>query len=609
MPFKRPNPHEHSSESPLSESSNSATPAEPSTRGRAKRPKLNVLKGVKLYVLQAKMTAAEIGELYGLAERGGAEICKDVEDAELIITNVSMRKRLERHIDWNVAKSKSLVTPAWLRESIRKNTALPCGDFAALSDLSQTTTANCTAGTDTDGEAGSSVHPSPTRATSAAASHHPPRTSPQIGSIPKNLLPPDPPYQCDTSKLDYLSRFSCCRASPLVCPNQKLCEMLDVMRKTRELEGEDRSSLSYQRAVSVIKAFPRKITHRRDAEKLPYIGTKLITMIEEYIDTGHITEVETTLASTRYHTLTAFTTIYGIGPKTARQLYGLGLRTIEHLEAYYNVEPTAEHGNSSGEAQTPAGTSTEAQTKAELENDVQADKEKEPEGTAAKEMHGVMLDSDEDAHDVMEENWIKIALGLRHDLAKKIPRDEVEEIHRVVMKELDDVEPGCVSTIVGGYRRGKEECGDVDIVFTHSDPERARGLCKRFVRRLYDKGIVTHVMHLSGFHAHNALRTTHWDSLEKALSVFVLPGHKTRRRVDFIFAQPETYWTAVVGWTGSTMFERDLRLWAKGKGLKFDSSGITRRRDSKLIFPKTEKDVFDVLGLPWIDPTLRNADL
>ena len=64
-------------------------------------------------------------------------------------------------------------------------------------------------------------------------------------------------------------------------------------------------------------------------------------------------------------------------------------------------------------------------------------------------------------------------------------------------------------------------------------------------------GVVTD---LSSFHAHNTLRTTHWDSLEKALTVFVLPStdsggpRRLRRRVDFIFAQPETYWTAIIGW-------------------------------------------------------------
>jgi len=67
---------------------------------------------------------------------------------------------------------------------------------------------------------------------------------------------------------------------------------------------------------------------------------------------------------------------------------------------------------------------------------------------------------------------------------------------------------------------------------------------------------------LSGFHEYDALRTAQWDSLEKALTVYRSPydGH---RRVDLICALPETYWTAVVGWTGGTMFQRDLRLAAK----------------------------------------------
>ena len=122
------------------------------------------------------------------------------------------------------------------------------------------------------------------------------------------------------------------------------------------------------------------------------------------------------------------------------------------------------------------------------------------------------------------------------------------------------------------YRRGKPESNDVDIVFTHPDAAKIKGLCKRFVRRLHERGMVTHVMRMSspspslrshsspicladvsGFHGHNPLRTHHWDSLEKALTVFILPPSSpfysgTRRRLDLIFAPPEVYWTAVIGW-------------------------------------------------------------
>ena len=68
---------------------------------------------------------------------------------------------------------------------------------------------------------------------------------------------------------------------------------------------------------------------------------------------------------------------------------------------------------------------------------------------------------------------------------------------------------------------------------------------------------------LSGFHEYDALRTAQWDSLEKALIVYRTPNDGRHRRVDLICALPETYWTAVVGWTGATMFQRDLRSAAK----------------------------------------------
>jgi DNA polymerase/3'-5' exonuclease PolX len=72
---------------------------------------------------------------------------------------------------------------------------------------------------------------------------------------------------------------------------------------------------------------------------------------------------------------------------------------------------------------------------------------------------------------------------------------------------------------------------------------------------------------LSSFRTPGAGSKKHgWDSLEKALTVFKLPkeqgGKGLHRRLDIVIAAPEVYWTAIVGWTGSTMFERDLRLWA-----------------------------------------------
>jgi DNA polymerase IV len=61
-------------------------------------------------------------------------------------------------------------------------------------------------------------------------------------------------------------------------------------------------------------------------------------------------------------------------------------------------------------------------------------------------------------------------------------------MHAVLCAEVDAIEPGCVSLLCGGYRRGKLESNDVDVVLTHPDATRLRGLCTRVTQRLVDKG-------------------------------------------------------------------------------------------------------------------------
>ncbi|EIW53973.1 Nucleotidyltransferase [Trametes versicolor FP-101664 SS1] len=597
MPFKRPAPNPTRSDSASGSSSSSGSPPP------AKRSKTSVTKSLpetKVYVVQAKLDAAAISELLTLGERHTKGVCKNAADADVIITAISMRRRFERHVPWDIATSKAVVAPRWLRDSIEHGSALPCGDYVAIEDLHETTVKNCPdcnckpcACADSSASA-LSPSSSPKRArhlpsppTSPSTSRH--DTSKQPVSIPAHLLPPDPPNVTDLEKLNYMSLYACQRASPLVCPNQDLARELDIIRQSRALEGEDRSALSYQRAISVIKAYPEKIRSLKQVQKLPYIGVKISGLVDEYLDNGHISEAQTIQSSERFRTLSLFTSIYGIGPHAARRLFALGLRSLADLEIYYGVE----------------------RSQVQQSQIIEVEEKPRQAGWKGRDK------KDKGDEEGLGDSWIRVALGLREDLSKMIPRDEVEEIGRVVMRELDALEPGCVSTIVGGYRRGKPKSNDVDIVFTHPDAGKVKGLCKRFVKHLHGRGMVTHVMHLSSFHAHDPLRTTHWDTLEKSLTVFVLPPSSAlnssvpvRRRVDLIFAPPEVYWTAVVGWSGSIMFQRDLRQWAKDRcGMKFDSSGITRRYDSKEFHPKTEKEAFELLGLEWVDPVWRNADL
>jgi hypothetical protein len=63
---------------------------------------------LKVYVVQTKLAPEVVQELYDLVEAGSnlkLELTPNVEDANVIVTSVRMRSRLERHVGWQIAVS------------------------------------------------------------------------------------------------------------------------------------------------------------------------------------------------------------------------------------------------------------------------------------------------------------------------------------------------------------------------------------------------------------------------------------------------------------------------------------------------------------------------
>lgn len=70
----------------------------------------------------------------------------------------------------------------------------------------------------------------------------------------------------------------------------------------------------------------------------PPMVTLILCQVEEYVQNGAISECKYISTSERFISLSAFTTIYGIGPHTARNLYARGLRTLNDLDAFYGLD-------------------------------------------------------------------------------------------------------------------------------------------------------------------------------------------------------------------------------------------------------------------------------
>ncbi|KAG6850855.1 hypothetical protein H0H93_007473 [Arthromyces matolae] len=383
---------------------------------------------VKIFILQAKLDPAAISQLYTLIDSNmntipangpHFQLCNNPSEADVIISNIHMRKRLERHIDWSLAKQKAIVTPDWLHDSVAQQQMLPWRDYTALDELQEET------------EKSTSIRSPKQESVLGPSGVEIPSTDPKVFS-------------------NHTARYACQRASPLVCPNQKLVVELGVLRMHRDFEGKAANALSYDRAIS-IKEFV-------DTGRIEECG--MSTSICFPRRTFGLTEsLDVIRSDEEFKSLKAFTSIHGVGTSTARYLYSMGLRTLEDMDRYYEV-PLTDDGRPLLEG----------------------------EDLSIYTPNGIRIPK---SNKIPELN-IKAALTLRQELAEPIPREEIEKMHSIVMSELEGLHPGCSSTIVGGYRRGKHQSNDADIVITHPNlsggGDKIKNLRKNSIERLYKLG-------------------------------------------------------------------------------------------------------------------------
>jgi hypothetical protein len=212
---------------------------------------------LRIHIIQAKLDNEQLSNIFFIIDSRrrsptfGLERCAEAQDADVIITAICMRKRLERHIDRDLAvrspssrlrskvlsmifvlqKREAIVTPQWLYDSAKECKPLPYGDYAALEDIPEETVPNRP----------DSIDPQSFGSRQFSHTQQPTRIN----------VSRTPPPAAHT--LSYKAPLACCRAHPLICPNQELVRELDIIRKSRWLEGEDVSALSYARSIAILK--------------------------------------------------------------------------------------------------------------------------------------------------------------------------------------------------------------------------------------------------------------------------------------------------------------------------------------------------------------------
>jgi DNA polymerase/3'-5' exonuclease PolX len=227
-----------------------------------------------------------------------------------------------------------------------------------------------------------------------------------------------------------------------------------------------------------------------------------------------------------------------------------------------------------------------------------------------------------------------IGLLCYEDIMEKMTRDEVESIAEIVKAAARQRYPDADIIVMGSYRRGKLECGDVDILITHPDhtkqvPPDALG---QIVDDLRASGHVAyHLTFISGMKhelfeslpASLAKQLTNPRSYGRSkdkndkysmsswMGILNSPTHPgKRRRVDIKFYPYHERVFAALYFTGNGHFNRSMRLWSTRKfNYMLSDHGIVDKNTqlSVLTNPSTEKEVFDFLGLKWKETTEREC--
>ncbi|CAG9334431.1 unnamed protein product [Blepharisma stoltei] len=210
--------------------------------------------------------------------------------------------------------------------------------------------------------------------------------------------------------------------------------------------------------------------------------------------------------------------------------------------------------------------------------------------------------------DFFNENQ-KIGLALYDELLEKIPREEVKEISEKITKVAESLANGRQLTAItcGSYRRGRPLCGDIDILMTFEDGGAHTGLLSILVEELKKIGLVTHTLVITD----EEIKKKHENSTFEGIAKLENGLH---RRIDIKIYPRKTYAWALLYFTGSAMFNRSMRLFAKTKGFRLSDEGIfpaiRYKTETFTCAPiadcYTEEEIFEFFGMAYKAPEERD---
>ncbi|NXG18228.1 TDT nucleotidylexotransferase, partial [Grallaria varia] len=357
-----------------------------------------------------------------------------------------------------------------------------------------------------------------------------------------------------------VSQYSCQRKTTLNNYNQKFTDAFEIMAENYEFKENEIFCLEFLRAASLLKYLPFPVTRMKDIQGLPCLGDQVRDVIEEIIEEGESSRVKEVLNDERYKAFKQFTSVFGVGVKTSEKWYRMGLRTVEELKADKTLKLS---------------------------------------------------------------KMQKAGFLYYEDLVSCVSKAEADAVTLIVKNTVSTFLPDALVTITGGFRRGKKMGHDIDFLITNPGP--------REDYELLHKGLLLYCDIIESTFVEEQLPSRKVDAMDHFQKCFAIlklyqPGADNSSynmsekldmaevkdwkaiRVDLVITPFEQYPYALLGWTGSRQFGRDLRRYATHeRKMILDNHALYDRRKRIFLKAGSEEEIFAHLGLDYVEPWERNA--
>ncbi|XP_044071136.1 DNA nucleotidylexotransferase isoform X2 [Siniperca chuatsi] len=359
-----------------------------------------------------------------------------------------------------------------------------------------------------------------------------------------------------------ISPYACQRRTTTENNNKIFTDAFEVMAESYEFNEIEGPCLAFRRAASVLKSLPWAVKCLGATHDLPCLGEHTKAIIEEILQYGRSFDVEQILSDERYQTLKLFTSVFGVGPKTAEKWYRRGLRSFSDILADPSI-----HLNR-----------------------------------------------------MQQSGFLHYG-----DISRAVSKAEARALRNIIDEAVHVITPDAILALTGGFRREKEFGHDVDFIVTTPELGKEESLLPEIIDILKKQGILLYCDYQASTFDMSKLPCHKFEAMDhfaKCFLILRLEGsqvegglHKAEGdsrgwravRVDLVSPPIDRYAFALLGWSGST-FDRDLRKFARvERRMLLDNHALYDKTKKEFLAATTEKDIFAHLGLEYIEPWQRNA--